>query len=104
MRPLSSTCFNAYGRRVFLNPEAHHEREEDFPPRYLVDFRAQTLEQTGFGFRIFDKCDSCGQLHRCWLTADRFWRLVPKELRKKKLCVSCYRWVTRTLRFSRRVA
>jgi hypothetical protein len=94
VRTLSSKYFNAYGRRVYLIPEAHHERLEDSPPRYLVDFRAQTAKAHGFGFQIFDMCAVCARAHEVWLTADRFWRRLPKEHQKKKLCVNCFRTLT----------
>lgn len=85
--------FVAYGRRLTLNPVACHERLEDFPKRYLIDFRAQTEEQRGFAFQIFDNCFLCGVEHRVWLTRDGLWNLVPKVLRKKRLCVHCYRGI-----------
>ena len=83
--------FVAYGRRIKLNPEAHHERLEDFPPRYLVDFRDQTLLVDGISHQILDICANCRATHRVWLTADRYWNLITKNLRKKRLCVECFR-------------
>jgi hypothetical protein len=79
--------FVAYGRRLTVNPESCHERLEDFPKRYLIDFRAQTEEREGFAFQISDECAICGAVHRVWLTRDGLWNLVPKEWRKKRLCV-----------------
>jgi hypothetical protein len=92
--PLGRKRFVAYGRRITLNPEAHHEFEESWPPRVLIDFRSQMERHNGTPSQILDTCARCGHEHRVWLTRDSIWRLVGKAWCKKRLCVECFKVVS----------
>lgn len=67
--------------KFFRASGVHRREQRTWPVRYVV-------KDSHVGW---NECALCKREHRVWMTNDDTWRMLPRALRRLRLCVRCFR-------------